>query len=288
MHQIRKLSKEEFPPSLLEIPEPPEKLYIKGTLPNWNSVFLCVVGSRRYTGYAKEACEKIISGLRGYNITIVSGLALGIDAIAHMAALDAGLKIIAVPGSGLNEDVLYPRTNKYLAEKILSSGGTLLSEYEPEFRATTWSFPKRNRIMSGISDTVLVIEANEKSGTLITARLGLDYNKEVCVIPASIFSDGGKGSNKLLKQGATPITSSEDLLEVLGFEKEKDSGQQKLILEDCSPEEKLILESLNEAKSRDELIRESSLPTSEANSIISIMEIKGLIKESLGKIYKDL
>ncbi|OGD67411.1 DNA protecting protein DprA [Candidatus Campbellbacteria bacterium RIFOXYC2_FULL_35_25] len=287
--EIIKLSKQDFPEKLLEIPQPPKQLFIRGNLPDWeNSKFVAVVGSRKYTNYGKEACEKIISGLRGCDVTIISGLAIGIDSIAHKSALEAKLKSIAVPGSGLNSSVIYPSINKKLADEIVQSGGCLLSEFEPDFRATVWSFPQRNRIMAGLSDVILIIEASEKSGTLITARMGVDYNKEVCAVPASIFSNGAKGSNKLLSQGATPITSSEDLLDLLGFQTKDDSGQKKLELENCSAEEKSIIELLFEPISRDELIQKSEMSASEINTLISIMEIKGLIKEVAGEICLNI
>ena len=212
-YTIDTLSREEFPPALLEIPQVPEKLFVAGELPNPSEYYyLSVVGSRKYTSYGKEVCERIISGLAGYPICIVSGLAMGIDGIAHRAALDAGLRTIAVPGSGLDQSVIYPRTHLGLAKEIIENGGTLLSEYEPDFRATPWSFPQRNRIMAGLSQGVLIIEAEEKSGTLITARMALDYNRNVFTVPGPIFSATSKGTNNLLRQGATPIPSAKNFL----------------------------------------------------------------------------
>src|SRR3989338_6399828 len=146
---IRKLGKEDFPKRLLQITDPPEQLYVRGELPPEDSKCLCVVGARKYSEYGKQAIEKLIAGLRGYSIVIVSGLALGIDSIAHRAALDAGLITIAVPGSGLDSKVLYPASHKQLAEKIVASGGCLLSEFETMFRPTAYSLPQRNRIMAG-------------------------------------------------------------------------------------------------------------------------------------------
>lgn len=291
-NEIKKLTKGDFPKSLFEIPQPPQQLYIKGNMPNWLSQnneggtkFVAVVGSRKYTNYGKDACEKIISGLRGYDICIISGLATGIDSIAHKSALQANLKTIAVPGSGLDEKVIYPSLNRNLSNEIINSGGCLISEFEPDFRATPWSFPQRNRIMAGLADVILVVEAGEKSGTLITARMGLDYNKEICTIPSSIFNEGSRGSNRLLKQGATPITSSQDLLEVLGFSTENNPGQEKLNFDDFPQEEKNILESLLEPISRDELARKLNISIIELNPLISMLEIKGLIKESAGEIF---
>lgn len=286
MKEIRKLLKYEIPKPLLEIPQPPEKLYIQGELPSEKNIFLAVVGSRKFTSYGREACERIIEGLRGYPIVIVSGLALGIDSIAHKKALDVGLTTIAFPGSGLDPSVLYPATNARLAEKIIEAGGAVISEFEPTFRATPWSFPQRNRLMAGISKAVLVIEAQQKSGTLITARMATDYNRDVYAVPGPIFGGNSSGTNGLLKQGATPITSSEDLLIALGFEIEKQEKTQEEIYENCSPEEIAVLEILNEPKSRDELLREMNMPTAKANAILSIMEIKELIQESLGEIHR--
>jgi len=289
MNKTKKLTKNEFPEKLLEIPQPPKQLYIRGEMPDWkNSKFIAVVGSRKYTNYGKEACEKIISELRGHNIVIVSGLAIGIDSIAHKTALKNNIKTIAVPGSGIDPSVIYPSMNKNLAEEIVSADGCLLSEFEPDFKAQTWSFPQRNRIMAGLADIVLVVEASEKSGTLITARMGLEYNKEVCTIPASIFSHGAKGSNNLLHQGATPITCGQDILDLLGISKESSTQQKKLEFENCSNEEKQILELLNEPLSRDEIARQLDLSMTKINPLISLMEIKGLVKETGGKIHFKL
>jgi len=285
MEEIKILKKEDWPENILEMADAPEQLYYIGEKPNWDSTFLTVVGSRKYSQYGKEVCEKLIAGLKGYDITIISGLALGIDAIAHHSALENGLKTMAVPGSGLNRDVIYPKSNFPLAEKILKSGGTLLSEYEPNQEAAPWTFPQRNRIMAGLAKATLVIEATERSGTLITARLALEYNREVCAVPTSIFSFYGKGSNKLLNQGATPITCSQDLLQVLGFDEEDNKAQLEMKFNDCSSDEKLILQNILEPKTRDELIRLLEMPASQINILLSSMEIKGLVSESLGKIY---
>lgn len=283
--EIEILENEAIPEMLREIADPPSKIYLQGTLPGPNTKILCVVGSRKYTQYGKDVCEKIISGLRGYDITIVSGLALGIDGIAHRSALDAGLKTIAVPGSGLNESVLYPSSHKQLAEKILQSGGALISEFEPDFRATPYSFPQRNRIMAGMSHAVLVIEAEIKSGTLITSKFATEYNRDVLTVPGSIFSKNSEGPNMLIRLGATPIRSSEDVLEALGFKINETPQNLELKYTDCGDEELLVIKILTEPMTKDELIRAMKMPVSKASTIISIMEIKGLIRESLGEIF---
>ncbi len=285
MNEIRTISQDVFPPQLLEIPQCPQKLYIQGELPGHDTVYLAVVGSRKYTQYGKEACEKIISELAGSPIVIVSGLALGIDAIAHRAALGAGLKTIAFPGSGLNPEVLYPASNASLAQKIVSAGGALLSEFELDFKATPYSFPQRNRLMAGICRGVLVIEAEELSGTLITARLATEYNRDVFVVPGSIFSPQSRGAHQLLKLGATPVMNGNDILEHWGIQSElKVEGGKLKVWEKCSDDEKKVIELLNEPLSKDELIRALATPTHEAYALISAMEIKGFIVETGGEI----
>ena len=186
--KIQKLHPEDFPLLLKEITDPPEKLYLLGTLPPKDHKWLAVVGSRKYSNYGKEAAETLIAGLQGYPVVIVSGLALGIDAIAHRAALSAKLPTVAVPGSGLAPSVLYPSTNRNLAGDILKAGGALLSEFEPDFQATAWSFPQRNRVIAGLSDATLVVEAEQKSGALITSKFATEYNRDVFTVPGSIFS----------------------------------------------------------------------------------------------------
>ena len=276
---------EEIPEMLREIPDAPTKLYIQGKLPGPETKLLCVVGSRKFTPYGKEACEKLIAGLRGYDIAIVSGLALGTDGIAHKAALDAGLKTIAIPGSGLDESILYPSTHRRLAENILDAGGALLSEFEPKFRATPYSFPQRNRIMAGLSHATLVIEAEIKSGTLITSKFATEYNRDVLALPGSIFSKNSDGPNMLIRLGATPVRSSQDILEALGFNVDEEPQNLELKYADCSDEELLVIKILSEPMTKDNLFRAMKMPISKANAIISIMEIKGLINESLGEIH---
>lgn len=287
MEDVYKLKFEQFPKPLLEIPQPPKILYIRGTLPDSSLVYLAVVGSRKYTSYGKEICQKLIRGLKNYPIVIVSGLAVGIDSIAHKTAMEVGLPTISFPGSGLDNNVLFPKTNIKLAQEIVKSGGCLISEFEPNFVATTYSFPQRNRLMAGISRAVLVVEAEEKSGSLITARMALDYNRDVLAVPGSAFSLNSNGTNWLIKQGAIPITSSEDILEALGFEIERPINHDKEKYADCSTDELKIIKLLREPVERDELIRMSGMKTSEANALLSIMELRELIKEELGQIRRN-
>ena len=279
---LRKLSAEEIPHQLLEIPHPPKELWVRGTLPPPETILLTVVGARKYSSYGKEACEHLISGLRGTPVAIVSGLALGIDAIAHEAALKSDLTTIAVPGSGLDPSMLYPRSNVGLAERIVECGGALLSEFAPDFRATQWSFPQRNRIMAGLTKATLIIEAELRSGTLITARMATDYNRDVFAVPGSIFSPNSSGPNMLIRLGATPVTSSADILEALGLNAEAraTATQGSIDFSSLSPEEACVMEILTAPIEREELLAQLQLSASEANILLMKMEIAGLIRET--------
>lgn len=250
--------------------------------------YLCVVGARTASAYGTMACEKIIAGLAGHNIVIVSGLALGIDSIAHRAALAAGLSTIAIPGSGLGWDVLYPASHEKLARDILAAGGALVSPFAPDFRAAPYAFPQRNKIMAGMSHAVLVIEAEEKSGTLITARLASEYNRDVGVVPGSIFARQSAGPHLFLRIGATAIRDSADVLDLLGIAPRLDEAPRArtenkydvpaavfAALDEC---EKRILSFLGEPHTRDELIELARLPTPDANSALSNLEIKGIVQ----------
>lgn len=285
-YPLHTLSHHEFPGSLTEIPDPPKSLYVRGAVPPPNHKLLAIVGSRAYSTYGKQAVERIVSGLRGYPITIISGLAIGIDTLAHKAALENDITTLAVPGSGLNETVLYPARNKPLARTILAKGGGLISEFEPDFRAVHWSFPQRNRIMAGIADAVLVVEATLKSGTLITSRLATDYNRDVLTIPGSIFSRNSDGPHMLIKLGATPVTSSADVLEALHLK--KTDGVEPLPHESFSAEEQQLLSLLSTPLSRDALIRALACPTPEANARIMLLELRGVISESHGVFVRNV
>src|ERR1035437_8716168 len=281
--KIENLTKENFPLLLLQINDPPKQLRIVGELPQTEK-YLCVVGSRKYSQYGKEVCEHLIDGLRGYSITIVSGLALGMDSIAHRAALKAGLPTIAVPGSGLSEKNLYPSTHRGLAEEIVNSGGALLSEFEDKFIATPYSFPQRNRIMAGMSHATFVVEAELKSGTLITSKYAIEYNRDVFTVPHSIFSKTSEGPHMLLRLGATPITQASDIVTALGLRPREELFQVR-DYSDCSTDEKELIEILREPMSRDQIIRLLEKPVYVTQTIIATMEIKGLIKEEMGEIH---
>lgn len=266
-------------PLLQQIPQPPLKLNYRGNLPQADTKLISVVGSRKYSTYGKQAVEHLIGGLSSYNVGIVSGLALGIDSLAHEAALRNGLYTLAVPGSGLDTSVLYPATHKPLARRILEQGGGLLSEFDPTFKATMWSFTQRNRIMAGISQATLIIEASEKSGTLITARMAVDYNRELLVVPGNIFSINSAGPHQFLKLGATPVTHAKDILYALGIDPEL--AHQKTLSFGAqaalSVQEQKVLHVLLEPTHKDVLMRILDLETHKANALLMEMEIKGLI-----------
>lgn len=281
--EIRDLNKKDFPPLLKEINDPPKSLRIIGQLPKTEK-YLAVVGSRKYSEYGKNVCERLIEGLAGYSITIVSGLALGMDSIAHKSALKAGLPTVVVPGSGLSEKVLYPSSNKMLAKEIIKNGGAMISEFEDDFRATLYSFPQRNRIMAGMCDATLVIEAELKSGTLITSKYAIEYNRDVFTVPNSIFSKTSEGPHMLLRLGATPITSSADIISALGLTPHENLFE-KRDYKDCSSDEHEVISLLSEPMSRDEIIQRLGKPVYVTQTILATMEIKGLIEETLGEIH---
>ncbi len=269
----------EFPFLLKQINDPPEKIYLKGNLPSSDSKILAVVGSRKHSEYGKSVCEKLIKGLSGYNICIVSGLALGIDSIAHRTALDSSLQTIAFPGSGLDESVMYPKSHINLAREIVDKGGGLISEFEMKQEGSLWTFPKRNRLMAGISHATLIIEAEIQSGTLITSKHASEYNRDVGVVPGSILSSLSDGPNMLLRIGAIPIRNSNDILEMLGIktkDETTDSMQIKIPI-DLTENEKIIYEIKSRGiKNINELIEKSNLNIKDFNIAMTGLEIKGL------------
>lgn len=279
---LSKIAPKDFPPLLNEIPGKPKQLYVRGELPSTDFKWLAVVGSRALTSYGKQACEYLIEGLRGYPVVIVSGLAYGADACAHKAALNAGLPTVAVPGSGLDYSVLYPKANVALAKEIIKAGGAHLSEYEADEEARDFMFPARNRVMVGLTTATLVIEAKERSGSLITARLATEYNRELLVVPGSIFSATSKGTHQFLKLGAQAVTEPEDILKALGLEKRESAAADSRT--DLNKDEIHVLQIIASPCSRDVLLESLSLPITEANVLLSTMEIKGLIKEELGLV----
>jgi len=282
---IHELLPHNFPELLKEIPDTPLRLRYEGQLPKEGNKLLAVVGSRKYTSYGREICESIISGLSGSPITIVSGLALGIDSIAHRASMQAGLQTIAIPGSGLDRKVLHPHSHVNLANEIIENGGGLISEYDDTMPSGAWAFPRRNRIMAGMCHATLVIEAEKKSGTLITSRLATEYNRDVGCVPGPINSPTSDGAHMLIRLGAALIRDANDVRELLGL-KRTDENPTLVDIEELSNEEKVFIKILEQPCSRDELIRKSKLDISTASATLSLLEIKGLIMEELGEVRK--
>lgn len=278
---IHEITWENLPYRLKEIPDPPNSLYVRGAEIEEERPTLAVVGSRKMSEYGRRACEKLVAGLADYDIQIVSGLAYGIDSVALRSALKAGIRTIAVPGSGINDRVLYPRAHLSLAHEILTTSGTLISEFEPSQRADKWTFPQRNRIMAGLSDATLLVEAAERSGSLITARLSLEYNREVLVVPGEIFSKTSRGTNDLLRDGATPILESSDIAHALDLplRKVSEPRQQK--------QESKLLSLFDDKIERDELLQLSG-NSRETQIELSKLEIEGVIEIQNGTVYKKI
>lgn len=278
---IRELAHEDWPEQLLEIPQPPKQLWLRGSLPPRGHKLLAVVGSRAMSRYGQEVCERLIGGLAGYPVSIVSGLALGVDTCAHRAALAAGLHTLAFPGSGVDDAVLYPRSNRAFAREIVERGGGLVSEYEPNEPSRVYYFPERNRLMVGSAHAILLIEAGPKSGTLITARLASEYNRELLCVPHRIGDPHAFGSHLFIRLGATLVTEPLHILEALGIApRETTSG---CAPSDLEPVEELVWSALEEPRSRDELLRLCALaPAGEVLTALVALELRGLTEERYG------
>lgn len=281
MHEIRAITQkdEEFPRLLKEIPVPPALLYVRGKLIPEEKC-LAVVGTRKPSRYGMEAAEKIIGELARISsgLVIVSGLATGIDTVAHTEALKNKMRTIAVLGSGIDKNTIFPPQNKNLADKIEESGGAVISEYASGMPALAHHFPARNRIVSGLALGTMIIEAKEKSGALITARLSLEQNREVFALPGSIFSPNSYGPHWLIKKGAKLATSAEDILEELNIvpNAELNKERQFSLL---TREEKIVQEILAaEELTVDELKEKTSFTVSGILSLLSMLELKGLVK----------
>lgn len=271
------LGRDEWPAHLSEIPGPPKRLWMRGVLPPDGHKLLTVVGSRAMTRYGQEACEMLIHGLAGYPVGIVSGLALGVDTCAHRAALAAGLYTLAVPGSGLCDDVLYPRSNRMFAKELITKGGGMLSEYPPDEPSRIHYFPQRNRLMVGLAHAVMVIEAGQKSGTLITARLASEYNRDLLCVPHRIGDPLGFGPHLFIRLGATLVTEPLHILEALGITPREEA--QTDAPTNLEAAERAVWDLLAEPLTRDEILRASDSNTGETLTALVSLELRGLIKE---------
>lgn len=268
---------EAYPKLLKEIYDPPFCLFIRGILPAEN-FSLAVVGTRKFTTYGKQVVEEIVDDLSKSGITIVSGLALGIDGIAHEAALNSGGKTIAVLGSGVNKTHVYPALHRKLGERIVDSGGALISEYPPGTLPTNFTFPRRNRIIAGLTLGTLVVEAPEGSGALITTQCALDNSREVFAVPQNINSENSWGPNNLLKTGAHLVTCANDILDALNLQEVKQFVANREIIADSPIEAEILKNLTHEPIHVDELIKKTKLDSSEVNATLILMEMKGKIK----------
>ncbi len=258
---------------LASIDNVPKKLYYIGTLPEERRPTVAIVGSRKPTAYGKEVTEKLATDLATKGIVIVSGLALGVDGIAHAAALKAKGTTLAVLGNGL--DRIYPAAHQSLAEAIVASGGALLSEYTPETSPRSYQFLQRNRIVSGLADAIIITEASARSGTLNTATHALAQGKEVFVVPGNITSPMSLGCNMLIKQGATPILSANDVLEIIAPDLLKPNAQ--LPLGDTQLENDVIALLASGVRDGDDIQQQLKISASELSVALTMLEINGAI-----------
>jgi DNA processing protein len=265
-----------YPTLLREIEGSPPVLYVKGNLCEEDEWAVALVGTRRASAYGREVARMVATDLARQGLTVVSGLALGIDTVAHAASLDAGGRSVAVLGSGV--DQLYPARNRTLALRV-AEHGAVVSDYPMGTRPEAGHFPPRNRIISGLSRATVVIEAGERSGALITARFAAEQGREVFAVPGSIFHPGSKGCNALIGAGALPLLSTDDLMAQIGS---GDLSIRRAVRTRFPPEpdEDALLGHLGPEPSHiDEICRRAEVTTEHANSLLAIMELKGLVRQ---------
>jgi DNA processing protein len=265
-----------YPSRLREIYDYPPVLYIRGDLLSEDECCLAVVGTRRATVYGRQVTEEIVADLARNGVTIVSGLARGVDSIAHRTALESGARTMAVFACGL--DIVYPAENAKLAREIMEHGA-LISEYPIGTKPKADNFPRRNRIMSGLSLGVLVIEAGESSGALITANQALDQNREVFAVPGSIMSPASRGTNRLIQEGAKLVTNYIDILEELNLTIMSQQLEMKELLPVDETESLLLMQLSREPIHIDDICRRSGLAAALVGSTLTMMELKGLVKQ---------
>jgi len=273
-----------YPVNLLEIYDPPPVIFYKGKLRATDKLSVAIVGTRKPSPYGLVVAEKLAKDLTALGITITSGMARGIDTAAHQGALAEGGRTIAVLGCG--PDVVYPRENKKLMEQIINHGA-VVSEFPPGTQPEAWRFPVRNRIISGLSQATLVVEAAERSGALITADFALEQGRDVMAVPGNVVNPLSRGPHRLIKQGARLIEGASDVLDELGMEKlfpaQTSEGEGKMKMS-CEEETLYGLLSLNPV-SLDELIMRSSFLPQKAMAALMYLEIKGLTRQLPGKFY---
>lgn len=273
-----------YPRYLREIPAAPPVLYVAGEVQVVDEWAVAVVGTRRLTAYGRQVTRELVAGLARNNVTVVSGLARGIDGIAHKTALEMGGRTIAVLGSGVN--CIYPPEHRKLAQQIVTEKrGAIISEYALDTQPDAKNFPPRNRIISGLTLGTIVIEAGERSGALITADFALEQNREVFAVPGNITSRASKGTNRLIQQGAKLVTGVTDVLEELNLTMVPQQVAVQMALPE-SAEEAALLQHLSPQPTHvDELSRASGLPSAEVSSTLTMMELKGMVQQVGGMRY---
>lgn len=273
---------ESYPRILREIPGPPPVLYVRGTLPAQNEPTVAIVGTRRSTSYGREATTRIASELAAAGVTIVSGLAKGIDGFAHRAALDTGGRTIAVLASGV--DIIYPPEHRQLAEQIIATGA-LVSDYPPGTKPDAPNFPARNRIISGLSLATIVVEAPLRSGALITVGFAADQGRDVYAVPGTILSSASEGSNRLLRQGAIPLTAASELLEDLQLAPATIAEPEQVAFPMTDEERSIYALITSEPQHIDELAYCAELTISAASALLTMLELKGLVVNAGAQHY---
>ncbi len=279
----------EYSKLLSQIPDPPKKLYCRGNISLLNNSCFAVVGTRKLTSYGRETAQQIVRDLANNGFTIVSGLALGIDAVVHQTTLDCRGKTIAVLGGGVGDRSIGPRTNFPLAQNILKNDGLLISEYSDRESIRAVNFAVRDRIISGISVGVLVIEADVESGALITAKCALDQNRDVFAVPGSVLSPKSTGPNTLIQSGAKLVMSAYDIINEYHENLQLFSDKKKKALT-RNPTEKKIIDLLDEhgVLFVDEIIRKSDIEASAISVSLSMLEIRGIVKHLGNGKYRKI
>ncbi|HET6316152.1 MAG TPA: DNA-processing protein DprA [Chloroflexota bacterium] len=272
----------EYPSNLREIADPPPVLFVRGQLTEQDSLAVALVGTRRATTYGIAVAERLATDLAGAGVTVVSGLALGVDTAAHRAAVQAGGRTIAVLGNGL--DQIYPPSNRQLAQRIASAAGALVSEFSPGTPPDAINFPRRNRIIAGLSRVTVIIEAGERSGALITADFALEQGRDVLAVPGSILSPTCTGSNDLLKQGATPVTGVDDILAALGMPVATGAGLVRGVPLD--EQESFIWQALGaDPRHVDDLARSLGRGAGEVSATLAMLELNGMARQVGSMLY---
>lgn len=271
-----------YPALLAEIHNPPAILYYRGEIKK-EELALAIVGTRKFTDYGRIVTEKLTSALVEHNFTIVSGLAQGVDTLAHKTTLNKNGRTIAVLGTSLSANEIYPASNRLLVERIIANRGAIISEFPIGTEPHKFNFPQRNRIIAGLSHGTVVIEAGEKSGALITADFALEQGREIFAVPGNVFSAASAGPNNLIKAGAKPVTKTEDILEAFQMEKRTEKATE---YEPQTPEEGIILKNLSYKPIHiNELIRKTDISPSTIGSTLIILEMNGIIKNIGGMQY---